>query len=114
MDLVLQILSWLTEEERKGIKQAQDEGIAEAKKKGKHLGRPQIYLNTLTVSQRALLNKGYAEWKDGLLTDILGSIFFAIPVIVTIWILDLNEPQPITFLPNIIFLFSSCYGIEIH
>lgn len=34
MDLVLQILSWLAEEERKGIKQAQAEGIAEAKKKG--------------------------------------------------------------------------------
>ncbi|WP_234973068.1 recombinase family protein [Paenibacillus vortex] len=38
MDLVLQILSWLAEEERNGIKQAQAEGITEAKKKGSTWG----------------------------------------------------------------------------
>jgi len=59
MDLVLQILSWLAEEERRSIKQAQAEGIAEAKKKGKHLGRPQINLNTLTPGQRDILNAEY-------------------------------------------------------
>ncbi|WP_143067024.1 recombinase family protein [Paenibacillus sp. OK076] len=32
------MLSWLAEEERKGIKQALAEGIAEAKKKGKPWG----------------------------------------------------------------------------
>ncbi|WP_051051451.1 recombinase family protein [Paenibacillus sonchi] len=51
MDLVLQILSWLAEEERKGIKQAQAEGIAEAKKRGKHLRRPRINLTTLMPGQ---------------------------------------------------------------
>jgi len=59
MDLVLQILSWIAEEERKGIKQAQAEGIAEAKKKGKHLGRPRINLNTLTSGQRGILDANY-------------------------------------------------------
>ncbi|QLG40417.1 MULTISPECIES: recombinase family protein [unclassified Paenibacillus] len=45
------MLSWLAEEERNGIKQAQAEGIAEAKKKGKHLGRSQMNLSTLTPGQ---------------------------------------------------------------
>ncbi|EFU39345.1 recombinase [Paenibacillus vortex V453] len=53
MDLVLQILSWLAEEERKGIKQAQAEGIAEAKKQGKHLGRPQINLSTTYIRAKS-------------------------------------------------------------
>ncbi len=39
-DLVLQILSWLAEEERTKIKTRQREGIDLAKKQGKHLGRP--------------------------------------------------------------------------
>ncbi|KGP81539.1 MULTISPECIES: recombinase family protein [Paenibacillus] len=63
MDLVLQILSWLAEEERRGIKQAQAEGIAEAKKNGKHLGRPQINLNTLNSEQRSTLDAEYPKWK---------------------------------------------------
>ncbi|MCP1423703.1 DNA invertase Pin-like site-specific DNA recombinase [Paenibacillus xylanexedens] len=53
MDLVLQLLSWLAEEERYDIKQVQAEGIAEAKKKGKHLGRPRINLTTLTLGREA-------------------------------------------------------------
>ncbi|MHA7584705.1 DNA recombinase [Chryseobacterium mucoviscidosis] len=70
MDLVLQILSWLAEEERKGIKQAQAEGIAEAKKRGKHLGRPRINLNTLTPGQRGILDANYKLWKDNELTAV--------------------------------------------
>lgn len=70
MDLVLQILSWLAEEERKGIKQAQAEGIAEAKKKGKHLGRPQINLNTLTGMQRGILDAEYSNWKNSELSAV--------------------------------------------
>jgi len=38
-DLVLQILSWLAQEERERTKKRQREGIAEAKKVVKHLGR---------------------------------------------------------------------------
>lgn len=70
MDLVLQILSWLAEEERKGIKQAQAEGIAEAKKKGKHLGRPQINLTTLTPVQRGVLDAEYYRWKNNKLSAV--------------------------------------------
>ncbi|QNR70563.1 recombinase family protein (plasmid) [Paenibacillus peoriae] len=70
MDLVLQILSWLAEEERKGIKQAQAEGIAEAKKKGKHLGRPQINLTTLTPGQRDVLDAEYHRWKNNELSAV--------------------------------------------
>ncbi|WP_336763914.1 recombinase family protein [Paenibacillus sp. USHLN196] len=70
MDLVLQILSWLAEEERNGIKQAQAEGIAEAKKKGKHLGRPQINLNTLTPAQRNTLDTDYPLWKNNELSAV--------------------------------------------
>lgn len=69
MDLVLQILSWLAEDELNGIKQAQAEGIAEAKKKGKHLGRPQINLNTLTPAQRNTLDTDYPLWKNNELSD---------------------------------------------
>ncbi|WP_336765813.1 recombinase family protein [Paenibacillus sp. USHLN196] len=70
MDLVLQILSWLAEEERKGIKQAQAEGIAEAKKKGRHLGRPQINLNTLSPGQRGILDANYKPWKNNELSAV--------------------------------------------
>lgn len=63
-ECLFQILSWLTEEKRNGIKQAQAEGITETKKKGKHLGRPQINLNTLTPAQRNTLDADYPLWKN--------------------------------------------------
>lgn len=39
-DIVLQILSFVAENERENIKKRQAEGIRIAKEKGKHLGRP--------------------------------------------------------------------------
>ena len=41
-DLVLQILSYVAEQERSFIKQRQKEGIANAKNKGVKFGRPKI------------------------------------------------------------------------
>lgn len=41
-DIVLQLLSYVAEQERAFIKQRQAEGIKIAKEKGKHLGRPKI------------------------------------------------------------------------
>lgn len=41
-DLVLQVLSYVSQTEREQIKQRQMEGIHEAKKRGKRFGRPQI------------------------------------------------------------------------
>ena len=43
-DIVLQILSFVAENERENIKQRQTEGIRIAKEKGKHLGRPKLKL----------------------------------------------------------------------
>lgn len=67
-DLVLQILSWLAEEERTTIKQRQLEGIAAAKAKGKHLGRPRKGFDSLTKEQRSLFNELYPKWKDNEIT----------------------------------------------
>lgn len=57
-DLVLQILSWLAEEERTKIKTRQREGIDLAKKQGKHLGRPRT-----TITDEFIL--AYTNWKQG-------------------------------------------------
>ena len=43
-DIVLQILSFVAENERENIKKRQAEGIKIAKEKGKHLGRPKLML----------------------------------------------------------------------
>lgn len=43
-DIVLQILSFVAENERENIKKRQAEGIRIAKEKGKHLGRPKLKL----------------------------------------------------------------------
>ncbi len=42
-DLVLQVLSFVAENERVNIRQRQAEGIAAAKARGRHLGRPKKY-----------------------------------------------------------------------
>lgn len=42
-DIVLNLLSWMVEEERERIKQAQLEGIQIAKEKGKYVGRKRKY-----------------------------------------------------------------------
>ena len=51
-DIVLQILSFVAENERENIKKRQAEGIRIAKEKGKHLGRPKIEI-PLNFSQVA-------------------------------------------------------------
>lgn len=56
--LVLQILSWLAEEERKNIKQRQREGIIVAKQKGIQFGRPKIDINDM-------FQEVYKQWKSG-------------------------------------------------
>lgn len=44
-DLVLQILSYVSQNEREAIKQRQAEGIAAAKVKGVRFGRPQVFVS---------------------------------------------------------------------
>lgn len=62
-DLVLQVLSWVAEEERTKIKTRQAEGIALAKAQGKHLGRPKT---TITTE----FELAYKQWRDGEITAI--------------------------------------------
>ncbi|MFB3167453.1 recombinase family protein [Neobacillus sp. 179-C4.2 HS] len=67
-DLVLQVLSFMAEQERENIKKRQAEGIAVAKAKGKHLGRPQFNLDSLSIKQLEILKANYPKWKDRQLT----------------------------------------------
>jgi DNA invertase Pin-like site-specific DNA recombinase len=69
-ELVLQVLSFVAEKERENIRQRQAEGIAVAKAKGKHLGRPRVSLDTLTKKQRQLLDENYPRWKSGEITAV--------------------------------------------
>ena len=60
-DLVLQVLSFVAQNERESIKKRQAEGIEVAKAKGKHLGRP-------TVKVPANWDEVYAKWQTGEIT----------------------------------------------
>jgi len=60
-DIVLQVLSWIAEDERNRIQIRHREGIDAAKLKGKHLGRPQI-----TFPNE--FDKYYSTWKSGSIT----------------------------------------------
>lgn len=69
-DQFLSLLSYVADQERKKMKQRQAEGIAVAKEDGKHLGRPQINLNTLSNDQQRTLHQNYPLWKNGDITAI--------------------------------------------
>lgn len=69
-DLVLQVLSFVAERERENIRQRQSEGIAVAKAKGKHLGRPQINLDTLSKEQKLMLGLNYPRWQSKEITAV--------------------------------------------
>lgn len=60
-DIVLQVLSFVAENERINIRQRQAEGIAAARAKGVHIGRPARPLPENFASV-------YEKWKAGLLT----------------------------------------------
>ncbi|WP_100373013.1 recombinase family protein [Bacillus sp. FJAT-45037] len=62
-DLVLQVLSWVAEEERTKIKTRQAEGIVSAKAKGKHLGRPKLLITPE-------FKLAYSQWKAGEITAV--------------------------------------------
>lgn len=57
-DLVLQVLSFVAEQERDNIKQRQKEGIKIAKEKGKRFGRPEI-------KRPENFEEEYMKWKKG-------------------------------------------------
>ncbi|MGM0867542.1 MAG: recombinase family protein [Bacillota bacterium] len=57
-DLVLQILSWMAEEERERIRKRQREGIDAALQNGVSFGRPKAEINEEFI-------KSYNRWKSG-------------------------------------------------
>ncbi|TDY38980.1 DNA invertase Pin-like site-specific DNA recombinase [Alicyclobacillus sacchari] len=60
-DLVLQILSWLAEEERERIRKRQREGIDSALNRGTRFGRPRAEITDK-------FQTAYSEWKAGNIT----------------------------------------------
>lgn len=62
-NIVLEVLSFVAENERKNIKQRQAEGIAIAKAKGKKLGRPSADYPSNWVEV-------YTKWKQGSITAV--------------------------------------------
>ena len=64
-DTILAMLSYVAEQERKKIKQRQSEGIAQAKAKGKHLGRYKIIDNNDDKFQRV-----YTAWENDEITAV--------------------------------------------
>ena len=62
-DVVLELLSYVAESERKNIKQRQKEGIAMARAKGVHFGRPKVELPENWESTISL-------WENGEITAV--------------------------------------------
>jgi DNA invertase Pin-like site-specific DNA recombinase len=62
-DLVLQVLSFVANQERDNIKKRQAQGIESAKAQGKHLGRPKA-----TVTSE--FKQAYTAWKAGSITAV--------------------------------------------
>ena len=62
-NIIIEVYTSMAEQERNNIKQRQFEGIAVAKAKGKHLGRPAVQLPEVW-------DKLYKEWKAGKLTAV--------------------------------------------
>nr|WP_276577831.1 recombinase family protein [Bacillus thuringiensis] len=70
-DQFLSLLSYVADQERKKIHQRQAEGIAVAKSQGKHLGRPQLNLSTLSKQQIYIIEETHSKWKSGEITAIM-------------------------------------------
>ncbi|MGG0459696.1 recombinase family protein, partial [Bacillus mycoides] len=49
----------------------QAEGIAVAKSQGKHLGRPQMDLSTLSKQQIHIIEEIHSKWKSGEITAVM-------------------------------------------
>ncbi|MFP7200208.1 recombinase family protein [Lysinibacillus halotolerans] len=64
-DLVLQILSWIAQDERERISKRQREGIEAAKARGAHLGRPKKSYETLSDAEKQTFENEYSAWKEG-------------------------------------------------
>lgn len=72
-DIVLQVLSFVAENERVNIRQRQAEGIAAAKAKGVRFGRPPQPLPENFPSV-------YRRWKDGTITGVAAAAECGLPL----------------------------------
>lgn len=76
-DMVLQLLSFVAENERSNIKQRQAEGIAAAKARGVRFGRPQIPLPDNFVEAYELWNsKQISSQQAGMMCGLAKTTFF--------------------------------------
>jgi len=62
-NVLIEVMASFAEQERRMIRERQAEGIAVAKKKGKHLGRPRI-------SYPKMWEQVYKKWRAGELTAV--------------------------------------------
>jgi DNA invertase Pin-like site-specific DNA recombinase len=69
-DQFLSLLAFGADQERKRIKRRQREGIENARREGKHLGRPRITLDTLSKFQHEILERQYPRWKAKEITAV--------------------------------------------
>lgn len=69
-DQFLSLLSYVADQERKKIRQRQAEGIAAARAEGRHVGRPQYNLDSLSDEQRQVLTDNYHKWKSNEITAV--------------------------------------------
>ncbi|MEX3625806.1 recombinase family protein [Viridibacillus arvi] len=66
-DIILTLLAAFAQKEREDIKQRQKEGIAAARARGKHLGRPSLKLNE---DQQKIWKDLYPKWKAKEITAV--------------------------------------------
>ncbi len=59
------------DQERKKIHQRQAEGIAVAKSQGKHLGRPQVNLSSLSKQQINIIEETHSKWQSENITTVM-------------------------------------------
>ena len=64
-NLVLQILTYVADQEREKIRERQKQGIAAAKGKGKHLGRPRKNYDSFSKEEKEEFEFQYDRWKRG-------------------------------------------------
>mgnify|MGYP004526022311 FL=1 len=72
-DIVLQVLSFVAENERSNIKQRQAEGIAAAKARGVRFGRPPA-----TLPEN--FHQAYQQWKSGKITGLEAAKMCGMPM----------------------------------
>jgi len=69
-DQFLSLLAYVADQERQKMLKRQAEGIAEAQKQGRHLGRPQLNLATISKYQLETLESNYQAYKDKAITGV--------------------------------------------